>query len=60
MKYTLKETCEVTRCYEIEADSPDEALDKMYSGEYEPTLDVEDGNSVYIFDENGKNVSNEE
>ena len=37
MKITIKETCEVCRTYEIEADSIEDAENKMYSGKYEPT-----------------------
>jgi len=32
----------------------------MYSGKFEPTADDEEGDSIFIYDENGKNVSGDE
>jgi len=60
MKYTIVENASVKRIYEIEAESADAALDKMYSGKFEPTADDEEGDSIFIYDENGKNVSGDE
>lgn len=48
--YRLTETVPVTRVYEIEAESRDEALDIMNSGEVEPVSeeDGEDQNGIKI------------
>lgn len=47
--YRLTERVAVTREYVITATSEDDALDKMYSGEYEPTeSEEEDMNGIEI------------
>ena len=53
MKITIKETCEVCRTYEIEADSIEDAENKMYSGKYEPTQWDEKNNELTFFDDKG-------
>ena len=51
-KFTIIEKCEVKRTYEIEAESGEEALEKMYTGEFSPTFEQDDNNEVTVFDEN--------